>query len=69
MDSILYRRLGPDDRGPANVATDLRVYGVECDGTFKVLVVGRDIVCRVNLILYRKIILVTVAPPAVDQVR
>jgi len=68
-----YRRLTglvrPDDSSPANVAAQLRVNGIKCDGTFKLLVVRRDLVCRVNLILNCKIVPVSVAPPAVDQVR
>lgn len=70
MDSIFIAGLvRPDDRGPANVAAQLRIDAVKCDGSFKVLVVRRYLVCRVNLVLYRKIVLVAVAPPAVDQVR
>ncbi len=65
-----YRRLvRPDDRGPANVATQLRINVVKCDGAFKLLVVCRDLVRRINLVLNCKIVPVSVAPPAVDQVR
>lgn len=61
--------LGPDDGGPANVAAHLRVDLVKCNGTLEFIILPWNVVRRVNLVLYRKIVPVAVCPPSVDNVR
>ena len=61
--------LGPHDGRATNVAAHLRVDFVKCNGTLEFFILPWNVIRRVNLVLYRKIVPVAVCPPSVDNVR